>query len=444
MPANHDPRRRQQIVAAAIGNTLEWYDFIVYGFLASVIATLFFPAGSPGTSLLAAMATFGVGFFMRPVGGILLGIYADRRGRKAAMQAIIMLMTVATAIITFAPTWQSAGLLAPALIVLARMLQGFATGGEYASATAFLVECAPPHRKGLYGSWQLFGQCLAVLLGAGAGTLVLSQLSPAALESWGWRIPFALGLLIGPLGLWIRRHMRESEEFTAASRRTRVQDRGSLRGAVRGQGRELLIGMGLVITGTASFYVVQVNMPTFAHARLGLPLEGVLAAQMVAVALMALIIPLAGALSDRVGRRPVLVVGMTLLLVLCWPLYAWLAASPSVTHFLVAQLILCAVCGLFFGPCPTALVELYPAHNRSTSISLSYNLAVMLFGGFAPFTITWLSTVLDSAATPAFYLIVATLLGIIAGLAMTETAPAARRAAAPARHRAGLAGKESL
>jgi MHS family proline/betaine transporter-like MFS transporter len=442
MPANHDPRHRQQIIAAA--DTLEWYDFIVYGFLASVIATLFFPSESPGASLLAAMATFGVGFFMRPVGGILLGIYADRRGRKAAMQAIIILMTVATAIITFAPTWQSVGLLAPALIVLARMLQGFATGGEYASATAFLVECAPPHRKGLYGSWQLFGQCLAVLLGAGAGTLVLSQLSPDALESWGWRIPFALGLLIGPLGLWIRRHMKESDEFTAASHRTEARERGDLLSAVRGQRRELLIGMGLVITGTASFYVVQVNMPTFAHARLALPLEGVLAAQMAAVALMALIIPLAGALSDRIGRRPVLLVGMTLLLVLCWPLYAWLAAAPSVAHFLIVQLILCAVCGLFFGPCPTALVELFPAHNRSTSISLAYNLAVMLFGGFAPFTITWLSGVLHSAATPAFYLIVATLLSIGAGLAMRESAPAARSAFSPSPRSPGMAGKEPL
>jgi MFS family permease len=209
--------RNHQVAAAVIGNALEWYDFIVYGFLSSLIARLFFPAESAYASLLMALATFGVGFFMRPVGGVLLGMYADRKGRKAAMQLIIALMTLAIALIAFAPDYAAIGVGAPALIVVARMLQGFATGGEYASATAFLVESAPANRRGLYGAWQLFGQCLAVFAGAGMGALVTHNLSPEALDAWGWRVPFLLGLLIGPVGLWMRRHMEETEDFVRAS-----------------------------------------------------------------------------------------------------------------------------------------------------------------------------------------------------------------------------------
>ena len=209
--------RTRQVVAAVIGNALEWYDFIVYGFLASIIARQFFPSEDEYASLLMALATFGVGFFMRPVGGILLGIYADRKGRKAAMQLIIRLMTVSIALIAFAPNYAAIGMGAPLLIVVARMLQGFATGGEYASATAFLVESAPAHRKGLYGSWQLVGQCLAVFGGAAMVALVTHFFSPETLDLWGWRLPFVLGLLIGPVGLWIRRHTWRSRWEAGAS-----------------------------------------------------------------------------------------------------------------------------------------------------------------------------------------------------------------------------------
>ena len=219
--------RTRQVVAAVIGNALEWYDFIVYGFLASIIARQFFPSEDEYASLLMALATFGVGFFMRPVGGILLGIYSDRKGRKAAMQLIIRLMTVSIALIAFAPNYAAIGMGAPLLIVVARMLQGFATGGEYASATAFLVESAPAHRKGLYGSWQLVGQCLAVFGGAAMVALVTHFFSPETLDLWGWRLPFVFGLLIGPVGLWIRRHMEDPEEFIEA-RKQATGDRKSV------------------------------------------------------------------------------------------------------------------------------------------------------------------------------------------------------------------------
>ena len=412
--------RTRQVVAAVIGNALEWYDFIVYGFLASIIARQFFPAEDEYASLLMALATFGVGFFMRPVGGILLGIYSDRKGRKAAMQLIILLMTVSIALIAFAPNYAAIGMGAPLLIVVARMLQGFATGGEYASATAFLVESAPAHRKGLYGSWQLVGQCLAVFGGAAMVALVTRLFSPEVLDLWGWRLPFLIGLLIGPVGLWIRKHMDEPQAFIEARRQLRGKG-PTLMQVVRDHRRSILVSMGLCCGSTVSFYVVLVNMPTFAHKNLGLPLDQVLLVQMLAVALMTVVIPLSGALSDRLGRRPVLLAFSLAFFVMVYPLYVWVAAAPSIERLLVMQVLLCTAIGGFFGPAPTALAEQFPVEVRSTGVSVAYNVAVMVFGGFAPLIVTWLSKVLGTPVAPAFYVLFACLLTLLGTYCLQET-----------------------
>ena len=211
MPINHFTPKPQQIAAAVIGNALEWYDFIIFGLMTFVISRLFFPGESEYASLLLTTATFGAGFFMRPVGGVLLGIYADRKGRKPALLLIIILMTGAIGMIGFAPTYATIGVAAPLIIVLARLLQGFTTGGEFASATSFLIESAPAHRRGFYGSWQMVGQGLAVLFGVLLGALLTRNFAPEALDSWGWRVPFLLGLIIGPVGLFIRRHLQETD-----------------------------------------------------------------------------------------------------------------------------------------------------------------------------------------------------------------------------------------
>ncbi|QNH79079.1 MFS transporter [Pseudomonas protegens] len=404
--------KTRQVVAAVVGNALEWYDFIVYGFLASFVARQFFPAQDEYTSLLMALATFGVGFFMRPVGGVLLGIYSDRKGRKAAMMVIIQLMTLAIAMIVFAPSYAAIGLGAPLLIVVARMLQGFATGGEYASATAYLVESAPPHKKGLYGSWQLVGQCLAVFSGAAMVAAVTHFFSPQTLDLWGWRLPFVIGLLIGPVGLWIRKYMEEPEAFIEARKQVRGNGPG-LWQVVSSQRRAILVSMGLCSGSTVSFYVVLVNMPTFAHANLGLPLDQVLLVQMFAVALMTLVIPFAGALSDRVGRRPVLAAFTLAFFVMVYPLYVWVAAAPSIERLLVMQILLCGAIGGFFGPAPTALAEQFPIEVRSTGVSVAYNLAVMLFGGFAPLIVTWLSRVMATPVAPSFYVLATSIFSLL-------------------------------
>ena len=404
--------RTRQILAAVVGNALEWYDFVVYGFMTVIISRLFFPADSEFASLLIAMATFGVGFFMRPVGGLLIGIYADRRGRKAAMQLIILLMTVAIAMIAFAPTYAAIGMAAPVIIVLARLLQGAATGGEFASATAFLIESAPPGRRGFFGSLQMVGQSIAALGGATAGMLVTQGLTPEQVDSWGWRLPFVFGLLIGPVGWWMRRHLDETEAFVDAAR-DGVQ-RVGLAALLREHLREVLVSFGLVLSSTIMFYVVLIYMPTYAKTQLHIPLNDAFRAQVAGLLCLTVLVPVFGALSDRIGRRPVLLLASLLYLVLPWPLMDWVLSEPSMARLAAMQVVLCSAIAVGFGAIATALAEQFPVRQRSTGLALSYNVAVMLFGGFAQLIVTWLIGVTGSALAPAFYVMFGAAVGLLA------------------------------
>jgi MFS transporter, MHS family, proline/betaine transporter len=409
-----------QIAAAVIGNALEWYDFIVFGFFTVIIARLFFPSDSQYASLLLTTATFGVGFFMRPVGGILLGIYADRHGRKAALVMVIALMTIAIAMIAFAPTYAAIGVAAPLIIVLARLLQGFSAGGEFASATAFLTESAPANRRGYYGSWQMVGQGLAVLIGAVLGTLLTRWLSAEALDGWGWRIPFLFGLIIGPLGLYIRRKLDETSAFLQ-SRRTPAAQQGS-GGVLATHVKELLACCGMVVAGTISFYVILIYIPTFARTQLHLPLDQAFLAQSIGLACEVVLIPICGLLSDVVGRKPVMIAALVLDLIVTYPLFAWVSASPSFATLLTMQVILCSLFGVFNGPISTALAEQFPTHVRSTALAISYNIAVMLFGGFAQFFVTWLIQATGTPIAPAYYLMFGAAVGLLAALFLKERA----------------------
>ena len=409
-----------QITAAVIGNALEWYDFIVFGFFAVVIARLFFPSDSPYASMLLTTATFGVGFVMRPVGGVLLGIYSDRKGRKAALLLIIGLMTLAIAMIAFAPTYAAVGIIAPLIIVLARLLQGFATGGEFASATVFLIESAPSHRRGFYGSWQMVGQGLAVLTGALLGALVTHTLSPGALDSWGWRIPFLFGLIIGPIGLYIRRHLEETDAFLEA-RAAPVKKLG-LRTTFASRLKELAVCVGIVTNGTIAFYVILLYMPTFARTQLHLPLEDAFLAQSVSLVFMIALIPLFGALSDHIGRRPIMISSLVLFLGLVYPLFYWVHENPTFGNLMLMQIVLCSVLGAFFGPMSTALSEQFPTRTRSTGLAIAYNIAVMVFGGFAQFFVTWLIDATGSPIAPAFYVMFGAAAGLLATLFLVDRA----------------------
>src|ERR1700678_4482915 len=327
MTLPQSPRKPYQTAAAVIGTALEWYDFIVFGFFAVIISRLFFPAESQYASLLFTTATFGVGFFMRPVGGILLGMYADRRGRKAALLLVIASMTAAIGLIAFAPTYAAIGIGAPLIIVVARLLQGFSAGGEFASATAFLIETAPAGRRGFYGSWQMVGQGLAVLIGAILGAVLTKTLSPEAIDGWGWRIPFLFGLVIGPVGLYIRSSLSETQAFLRSDQAS--QSRGAAGRALTSHIKQILVCFGIVVSGTISFYVILVYIPTFARTQLQLPLDQAFLAQAIGLACEVAVIPICGALSDRIGRKPVMIPLHPLSLLVIYPLFVLLSSSPS-------------------------------------------------------------------------------------------------------------------
>jgi MFS family permease len=304
------------------------------------------------------------------------------------------------------------------LIVLARLLQGFATGGEFASATSFLIESAPPNRRGLYGSWQMFGQGLAVFCGAGVTALVTNGLSPEALDSWGWRIPFIIGLIIGPVGLWMRRHLSETSAFLEAQQAPK--EKRSLARMLRNHMREVITVMALTVCGTVGFYVILVYMPTFANRQLNLPLTDAFTAQVIAVALMTLLMPVFGALSDRVGRKLLIIAATAGLLIVLYPLFSWVHAAPSFARLMTMQVVLCTLLAVFFGPFSAAVAEQFPAGVRSTGLALAYNLAVMIFGGFAQFIVTWLIHTTGMAIAPVFYVMFAVTLGLIAGFFLID------------------------
>ena len=414
MPAT----RRKQVIAAVIGNALEWYDFVVFGFLTVIISRLFFPEDSEFLALLKTTATFGVGFFMRPVGGIVLGMFADRHGRKAALQLIMSLMTISLLIITLAPPYAAIGIGAPVLIVLARLLQGFATGGEFAIATSFLVEVAPPGRRGFYGSLQQVGLTLAALGGAVAGVLVTTLLTPEQLDSWGWRIPFAFGLLIAPVAVYIRRHIEEPEEFVQA--RAEMTRPLSLTQVVVQNLRAVLTTFGLVICGTITYYVLLIYMPTFAQQQLGIALAEAFTIQAIALVCLTAVIPLVAILSDRHGRRPFLLAGAALMLVGLQPLFTHAQSAPGFGSLLFMQITLCTFLGIFYGPLSTAVAEQFDTTVRSRGLALAYNLAVMIFGGFAPFLVTFLIDFTGDPLAAAYYVMFGCGVGFLSALFVRE------------------------
>lgn len=405
---------RRIVISSSIGNALEWYDFLVYGFFASVIGKLFFPADDEWVSLLFAVGSFGVSFITRPVGAIVLGMYADRKGRKAALTLSILLMIVGTLAIAVMPSYQQIGIVAPVTILLARLVQGFAVGGEFGSATAFMVEHSKRGR-GYYASWQFASQGIATILAAGLGALLTASLTPADLEGWGWRLPFVFGLLVGPVGFYIRRHLDETPEFIAEQKKTTIDPQASF----RAQWRNLLLAVGVVAQSTVSVYVLQLYMPTYAVKQLHLPAAQSFGVVVLNGGLQFLLSPVMGALSDRIGRIRIMLTTSALMILLIYPMFALLRAHPTIGALLALQ----AVSGIFkaaySGPMPALMSEIFPTRVRSTGLSLGYSLGVTLFGGFAPFIVTWLIHTTGDTLAPSYYVLTA---AVVSGISLTVIA----------------------
>jgi len=382
------------IVAVSIGNALEWFDIVVYGFLAATIARLFFPTGDDTVSLLLTLATFGVSFFMRPLGSVVLGAYADRAGRRQALTLSIALMMLGTAMIGIAPTYASIGVAAPCILVVARLIQGFSAGGEFGSATALLAE-QDPKRRGMFTSWQMASQGLTVILASGFGVLLSSLLTPEQLAGWGWRIPFFFGLLIGPVAIYIRRSLEESGDFQPATA-------SPLATAFAAQKGRMVVAFGLVVLATIASYTT-LFMPTFAIRQLGIAPSWGFSATLLVGAIQFVFVPVFGSLSDRTGRLPVMVAASVVMLIAVVPAFALLTKVPGPATLLLVQGGIALITAAYLGPFAAAMSELFPARTRGTGLSISYSFGVTIFGGFAPFIIAWLIAHTGSNLAPSYY-----------------------------------------
>jgi MHS family proline/betaine transporter-like MFS transporter len=408
--------RRRVVISSTIGNALEWFDFTVFGLFAGIIGKLFFPADNPSSSLLLTFATFGIAFAARPLGGLIFGLYADKHGRKKALVVMISLMAFGTGLLGFLPTYGAIGVAAPLLLLAARLIQGFSAGGEFGSASAMLIEFAPNGRRGYYGSFQMVSQSLAFGFGAAIAIGLNVGLSPDSFASWGWRVPFILGILIGPIGYYLRLKCDESPEFQAylAEQAARAQPRQqtTLGELFANYPQELIASFCLIAAGTAINYVNAVFLPTYAASQLKLPLINAQIGLLCVSLAIAVLVVLFGALSDRIGRRMVIVPALIVYSVLFYVLLQRLVGTPTTANLLELQLVGVILAALA-GPMPAFMTEIFPVGVRSTGASLMYNFAVMLFGGLAPFINTWLVRVTGDKAAPVYYIFFAAAVGLI-------------------------------
>lgn len=417
VPPAASASRRRAILAAIVGNTLEWYDFGVYGFLATVLGKQFFPTTDSYVALLQTFAAFGVGFVARPLGSVLIGRFGDLAGRKAALLATIAMMALGTLAIGLVPGYRSIGVAAPVILVSARLVQGLAAGGEWGNAAAFLSEWAGPGRRGMFGGLLLSSVAGGLLLGSGVSALLSTLLSAEALADWGWRVPFLIGAALIPLGIYMRRNVEDAPAFRSARAAT---------GATPTPHFALLLARatGICLPLLVASYMATVYMPTYAQLYGHIERSFALWANTLALLLTVCLAPLVGHLSDRTGRRPSMMVCALLMVVLPFPLYALIASGLSFAGFLAVQLLLTAVIVGFTGSAPACVTEIFPGPVRSVGSSLANALAAVL-GGFSPFISTWLIHTTGSVPSPSALVIIAGAAAFLAVLGMKETAHSA-------------------
>ena len=408
--------RRAKILAVirvASGNFLEMYDFMVFGYYAAAIGRAFFPKGSDFASLMLSLATFGVGFLMRPLGAVVLGAYIDRQGRRAGLILTLALMSVGTISIACVPGYNVIGVLAPLLVVAGRLLQGFSAGVELGGVSVYLSEIAAPGHKGFYVSWQSASQQCAVVFAALLGVMLSSNLTPEQMDAWGWRVPLLVGCLIIPFLFWIRSSLAETEEFLARKVRPSVSE---IMQSITANWRVVVLGTMLVTMTTVSFYMITAYTPTFGSAVLHLAGTDNLIVTLCVGISNFIWLPVMGALSDRIGRRPLLLSCTALALVTAYPMLSWLAAGPSFARLLTVELWLSFLYGSYNGAMVVYLTELMPARVRASGFSIAYSLATALFGGFTPAICTYLIQATGNRAVPGLWLSFAAATGLAATL----------------------------
>ena len=411
--------RRRAIISCAIGNFVELFDFLIFGLFAAQIAANFFPKTDAIAGLLATFATYGVGFVMRPVGAIVIGAYGDRRGRKQALVLTVGLMATATALTGLVPSYASIGIGAPILLVVCRLVQGFSTGGEWGGAAAFLVEYAPPGKRGLIGSVHQVSVGLALIAGTLSAALLNSWLDKEAMIAWGWRIPFILGFALAPVGLYLRSRVSESPAFARTVEKKQVAASPVLE-ALTGHPLPVLAAFGIAAVGTVGNYTFNIFMPSFATSQLKIPASTAFTSATVAAIVLTLLTPVAGALSDKVGRKPLLLFPAIGYGVLAYPLFSYLVSSPNGQSLMIVQVTAAVLLASLAGPLCAVLSEFFPTKIRFTALSIGYGLSVTIFGGFAPFIGSWLIQATGRPVAPAYFVILAAVISTITIVLMKD------------------------
>lgn len=401
----------REFVAASAGNALEFYDILIYGYFAITMGKLFFPANNDNVSLLIAVGTFGISFITRPLGSAILGSYSDKAGRKASMSLSIALMVLGTAMITFAPTYETIGFFAPLIIIVARMLQGFSTGGEFGASVAFLVEHAGSKRRGFFASWQMSTQGLATIFAAGISALLFAIFTPAEIESGWWRVAFGFGLLIGPVGWYIRRNVAETDDFE----KTKIEnpDNKPFLDLIRYNWQNMLLCIGIVAAATAFNYVHKIYMPTYAIKELHLPATFSFIGAMITGFMLLIVSPMVGAISDNYGRFRIVGYSLLCLGLTSWPIFYILNAMPTPATLFAAQAFVGLLLACSLAAMPALIADIFPTNMRSTGLSVSYNVSVTIFGGFAPLIATWLIQNTGTNMSPSYYVMSTVVLSLI-------------------------------
>ena len=403
------PSKAGTVIRVTSGNFLEMFDFFLFGFFATYISKAFFPAASEFASLMRTFGTFGAGFLMRPLGAIFLGAYVDRIGRRRGLILTLTIMACGTMLIAFVPGYASIGVAAPLIVLVGRLLQGFSAGVELGGVSVYLSEMATPGHKGFYVSWQSASQQVAIMVAAALGFAINARMAPADVSAWGWRIPFFVGCLIVPVIFVIRRSLQETEAFLA---RTHRPDLREVFRSLRDNWLVVLAGMLLVVMTTVSFYLITVYTPTFGKSVLKLSAADSLIVTFCVGVSNFIWLPVMGALSDRIGRRPILIVFTVLTIVTSYAAVSWLVAAPSLGHMLAVELWLSFLYGGYNGAMVVALTEVMPAHVRTVGFSLAYSLATAVFGGFTPAISTWLIDVTGDRAAPGLWMTFSAICGL--------------------------------
>nr|WP_165439695.1 MFS transporter [Pseudomonas sp. 9.1(2019)] len=415
---------RRAAVASFMGNFVEWFDYAAYGYLATVIALTFFPQTDSATGLLATFAVFALSFLVRPVGGLVWGHFGDKYGRRSALSWSILIMTVSTFCIGLLPGYNHIGLWAPALLLLIRLVQGFSASGEYAGASAFLAEYAPDGKRGFYTSIVPASTAAGLLFGAVFVAAMHSLMSVENLHDWGWRLPFLLAAPFGLVGRYIRMSLQDSPKFLEMEQRLEAKEcatHAPIRELLTVHRRAVMIGIGVTCLNAVAFYLLLSYMPTYLSTEMGMDESDSFIASTVSLATYIGLIFLMGKLSDRFGRKTMLVSASVLFLLLTFPLFGMLG-NPSLVVILMIQIAFGAILAMNDGTLPCFLAEIFPTRVRFSGFAFSFNLANALFGGTAPFIATWLIQLTGNKMAPAWYLLAAAGVALVAMLASRETA----------------------